>query len=221
MKAIRALARHWQADGSVLSDTVILDIEQLVGAEGWQRLAPDIRPRFAEKPRPGQPIIYSGVMHVVWCSVLGWLLAQLCQLVGTPFAPHRGADVPVLIRLLDGGAHAVVWEREYRYPDRTPVLVRSTKLGAPDGLRECIACGLGMKLTVYEEQGALHFLSRRYFWRIADCTLPLPQLLSPGTAHVVHADLGDGSFRFLMTIRHRLFGALFHQEGVFRRAGEA
>lgn len=217
MKTINAPACG-PVQGDALLVAALPDFEGLIGAVGWRRLAPDIRRRFTEKPRPGQPIVYSGVMHIVWCSALGWLLAQLCQLIGTPFAPYRGVDVPVVIRLLDGGAHAVVWEREYRYPQRAPVLVRSTKLSAADGLRECIGYGLGMKLAVYEEQGALHFRSRRYFWRVAGSTLPLPHLLSPGVAHVVHADLGDGSFRFCMTVRHGLFGTLFRQEGVFRRA---
>lgn len=193
------------------------DFERLVGSAGWRRLHGQIRERFSEKPRPGQPIRYIGVMQVVRASLLGLLLAQCCRLIGTPFAPWRGEHVPVAIRLVHGGEHAIVWDREYRYPWRAPLLVRSTKVSTPDGLLECIGHGLGMKLAVFERDGALHFLSRWYFWRLGGLTLRLPHWLGPGTAHVVHTDLGGGWFRFTMDFQHPLFGALFHQDGVFQR----
>ncbi len=209
--------RSAPADG----DHAVPDFERLVGVPGWRRLAGDIRRRFSEKPEPGQPIRYAGVMHAVQCSLLGLLLAQCCRLIGTPFAPYRGVDVPVGISLLYGGdAASIVWDREYRYAGRAPILVRSVKVSTPDGLLECVGHGLGMRLAVFERDGALHFLSQRYFWRLGGWTLRLPHLLSPGAAHVVHTDLGGGRFRFTMDFRHPLFGSLFHQDGVFQREGE-
>jgi hypothetical protein len=198
------------------------DFAALVGAAGWLRLAPDIRRRFAAVPAETRPIRYDGIMSRVECSPAGRLLAQFCRIVGTPFAPYRGHDVPVAITLRhapqDG---AILWEREYRYSGRPPVLVRSVKRSAPEGgLLECVGAGFAMRLAVAEEGGALHFRCSRYVCRLGRWQIPLPALLSPGAAHVVHEDLGDGSFRFAMTIRHRVFGLLFEQEGVFRD-GEA
>ena len=192
------------------------DFEGLVGAEGWRRLHGDIRHRFTQKPKAGRDIHYAGVMEKVDCSWTGWILAQLCRLIGTPFAPHRGRDVPTAIRLVDDGRGGVIWQREYRYADRAPARVQSTKCSDPDGsLLECVGLGLGMRLAVFEANGDLHFLSLRYFCRIGGHYLRIPPLLSPGTAHVVHRDLGDGRFRFTMTIHHALLGTLFHQDGVF------
>lgn len=197
-----------------------IDFERLVARDGWWRLAPDIRRRFSEKPKPDAPMRYIGVMHRVRCSGSGWLFAQCCRLIGTPFAPARGVDVPVAITLLHDAAGGVIWEREYRYPDRPPVVVTSTKRAGADGaLLECVGFGLGMRLAVFEANHALHFLSVRYFWRIGRRQIQLPHLLTPGTAHVVHQDLGSGRFRFTMTIHHRLFGTLFQQDGVFQRQG--
>jgi hypothetical protein len=197
-----------------------IDFERLVARDGWWRLAPDIRRRFSEKPTPETPIRYIGVMQRVRCSTSGWLLAQCCRLIGTPFAPHRGADVPVAITLRHDVAGGVIWEREYRYPNRPAVVVSSTKRVDADGsLLECVGFGLGMRLAVFEANQALHFLSVRYFWRIGRRQLQLPHLLTPGTAHVTHEDLGRGRFRFTMTIHHRLFGTLFQQDGVFQRQG--
>ena len=199
------------------------DFERLVGSEGWRRLAPAIRPRFSEKPQADHPIRYVGTMQKVQCSTAGLVLAQLCRLIGTPFAPYRGDGIPVVISLHQGAvAGATIWRREYRYPARGAVQVQSTKLIAPDGtLEECVGCGLGMRLKVFELAGELHFLSQRYFWCVLGRRICLPHLLSPGTAHVIHRDLGDGRFRFIMTFRHRLFGSLFYQDGVFAREGLA
>lgn len=205
--------------GPVPTAAEIPDFERLVGSAGWSRLAGDIRRRFSEKPQPGRPIRYLGVMQAVQCSLLGLLLAQCCRLIGTPFAPWRGSQVPVAISLVHAGEHAVIWDRVYDYGWREPVLVRSTKVGTPRGLLECVGCGLGMELEVFERDSALHFLSRRYFWRVGGITLHLPAWLGPGTAHVVHADLGGGYFRFTMDFSHPWFGRLFHQDGTFRRTG--
>jgi len=80
-----------------------------------------------------------------------------------------------------------------------------------------------MPLDVYERAGALHFVSRGYYF---DCgtsggrhlRLPLPTWLSPGTTHVEHQDEADGWFRFTMTVSHPFFGELFYQTGRFRAA---
>jgi hypothetical protein len=196
------------------------DFERLVGREGWWRLAPDIRRRFCEYPQADVPIHYIGVMNRVHCSSLGWLFAQACRLIGTPFAPHRGCDVPVAITLRDDSAGGIVWERDYRYANRAAVCVRSTKrVDADGGLLECVSHGLGMRLAVFEADRALHFLSLYYYCHFAGRRLRLPHWLSPGTAHVIHEDLGQGRFRFSMTIHHKLFGTLFQQDGVFERQG--
>jgi hypothetical protein len=72
-----------------------------------------------------------------------------------------------------------------------------------------------MRLALSEEAGALHFRSQGYRWQWRGLRVPLPAWLSPGDAHVVHEDLGEGRFRFAMIIRHALLGTLFHQDGIF------
>ena len=104
--------------------------------------------------------------------------------------------------------------------DRRPILVTSTKRLASNGdLLECVGGGFGMSLDVFKRDRALHFVSRRYFWRVGPWRVPLPHLFSPGQAHVIHADLGGGRFRFTMTFRHAWLGTLFRQDGVFADEG--
>ena len=190
--------------------------ERLLGELAWRRLAPAIRERFRWKPAAGAEIRYVGEMLVVRSSRLGWLMAQLCRLIGTPLAPHRGTDVPVTVRLsLDGDGHGIVWERLYHFPGRAPVRCVSVKRAAAGGLVEVVGRSIGMRLALSERHGALHFRSTGYFWQTRRRRIALPAFLTPGEMHVVHADLGAGRFRFRISVTHRLFGQIVYQDGVF------
>jgi hypothetical protein len=104
--------------------------------------------------------------------------------------------------------------------------VRSTKVIGTDGtLVEELPARLRMSLDVYEENGALHFVSRAYYFDVAipgtrrRVRLALPVWLSPGITHVEHIDGAEGWFRFTMTVTHPLFGEVFYQTGRFRSLG--
>ncbi len=190
---------------------------RLMGEAAWKRLSPAIRLRFSVKPTRAQPLVYSGRMVDVRCSWAGWLLAQLCRLIGTPFAPFRGRDVPAEVKVYpELAGEGLVWERRYRFPGRTATVYSVKRPDAREGLLECVGGGFGMTLAVFERAGALHFLSRRYFWQLGGWRLTLPRLLTPGTTHVVHTDHGDGSFSFTMAVRHPWLGETFLQDGRFR-----
>jgi len=187
----------------------------LVERGGWHRLAPAIRKRFAAEPVAGHAIVYDGTMHRIDASLAGRVFAIFCRLLGTPLPPFTGRDIEADIRLQRHDKDGIVWTRHYRRGDRM-IAVRSVKRLAEDGtLLECVGAGFGMRLRVYEEDGALHFLSTRYFCHVAGCEVALPDLLTPGPIHVVHTDLGDGRFRFTLTARHPLLGETFSQDGVF------
>jgi len=191
---------------------------QLLGEAAWERLSPAIRLRFGLKPAIGCRLRYRGQMLAVRCSRLGWLLAQLCRLIGTPLATGRGRAVPTLVDVYpeaEGGG--IVWRRLYGFPGRRPNRVVSIKRpDASHGLIECVGGGFGMALDVFEREASLHFRSRAYFWDFGGRRLPIPALLTPGVTHVVHSDEPDGRFRFRMTIRHPWLGETFFQDGVFQ-----
>ncbi|TQV79594.1 DUF4166 domain-containing protein [Denitrobaculum tricleocarpae] len=215
----RSLSRKPSRQSGVApSGSVKQDFAALVGPEGWLRLSPLIRSRFACSAGM-KDITYEGTMKSVRCSRTGYLLAQLCRLFGTPLAPFEGRDIPIEVQVHDdpekGG---VAWDRIYFFPGRKPITVTSTKVFTGDGkmLLECVGGGFGMRLKVFEQDRKLHFRSESYFWRFAGLTVRLPDWLTPGVAHVVHSDLGSGWFRFEMTMRHRHLGESFYQDGTFK-----
>jgi hypothetical protein len=189
------------------------DFRRLVGEAAWAALPARVRDRFGAHRATRQ---YPGVMDVRM-NWLGWLFAHACRLIGTPLAPWPGAGVPVVVsvRPLPGGA--ILWERAYAYPGRPSLAIASRKQAAPDGSPlEITRGGLGMRLDVTMEAGALVFRSTAYFWRLGAFSLPIPLLLTPGRACVVHRDLGGGRFHFGLSFVHPLAGETFHNAGDFR-----
>jgi hypothetical protein len=99
-------------------------------------------------------------------------------------------------------------------------------ISADGNLVEELPARLFMPLDVYEERGALHFVSRAYYFEIAlpgihrPIRLFLPPWFSPGTTHVEHVDEADGWFRFTMRVTHPLAGEVFYQTGRFRTSGD-
>ena len=203
----------------------VLDLPRLTGAAAWSRLPPAVQRRFA----PGHAaVVYAGCMDLR-CSAIGRVYAALARLLGGPLTGLQALGVPSLVRVGSNAQGGVVWERCLQLGPTSAgggrggrvCRVRSTKEIGPDGrLMERTDGGLSMSLEVFEDRGRLVFTSRRYWlvlargqgrcWRI-----PVPALLSPGRCRVEHADLGDGQFRYSLSMVHPIWGETFHQTGVF------
>jgi hypothetical protein len=199
-------------------------LRHVLGDTAWQRLPQAVRARFGD---PVVAVDYVGEFEVVRASWLGRVIATVCRLIGTPVVPGTGVNVPAIVHV-GPTSEGVAWHREYRWPRAAPCLVRSTKVIEPDGsLVEQLPARLCMPLRVYEAGGALHFLSRGYYFDLGRLRngrrvkVPLPKWLSPGTTHVEHHDEAGGWFRFTMTVTHPVFGEMFFQTGRFHAAGSS
>ena len=184
-----------------------LDLPSLLGDAAWARLPPAVRRRFALGHGPAR---YAGHM-TLRCSRFGRLLAWLAWPLRSPLVSRCLDDAPTTVTVTPDGDGGVIWAR--RMGDRT---VRSIKRPhAEGGVLERTTGGLAMALDVFEEDCALVFRSRHYAWCLGPFYLRLPQALSPGVCRVEHRDLGNGRFRFTLSMRHPLLGETFHQTGVF------
>ena len=214
-----------------------LDLPALAGPAAWARLPADVQRRFGAAHAD---VTYQGHMDMR-CSAIGHVYAALARLWGGPLTHLNTTALPTTVRVSGNGCGGVVWERRFHTPstgaaaadvasgagavgdadananananDRT---VRSTKeLGADGGLLERTDGGLSMSLDVFEENGALVFRSRSFWWVLGRMRLAVPALLTPGTCTVAHTDLGGGQFRFTLSMQHPWWGETFHQSGVF------
>ena len=138
-------------------------IHGLLGDVAWRRLPAAVRTRFGE---PVLKVDYVGEFDVVRASIVGRIIAWLCQAIGTPVVPRTGERVPAIIHVgpVDRGAS---WLREYRWPHGRTCQVSSTKVVGGDGtLIEELPAGLRMPLTVYQRRGVLHFVSKGYYFEL-------------------------------------------------------
>lgn len=193
-------------------------LRTVLGQEAWARLPEAVRERFGEAGAT-----YAGAFEVVRASPVGRVFAWLGKLVGTPVATRTGTDVAARVRVCPDD-RGVTWIREYLWADGRRDVVQSTKVVTPDlRLVEKRPARLCMPLHTYEEAGAVHFVSRGYYFDLSlgfdlglgALRLWLPALLAPGVTHVEHVDLGHGWFRFTMTVTHPLLGEMFFQTGRF------
>jgi Domain of unknown function (DUF4166) len=196
------------------------DFQALLGEGAWEQLPAAVQARFdADSHRAPRTFLGAMDVRMNW---LGWVFAQGGRLLGAPLAPWAGEAVAVNVLVRRDPSGGVRWERIYAYPGRAPLSIVSMKLIAADGsLLEVTRGGIGMRLTLGVEAGALVFRSNRYFWRIGPWIAPLPVLLTPGRCTVVHRDLGGGRFRFGLAFRHPLAGETLVNVGDFQDPPEA
>lgn len=206
--------------GATAPQTRPLDLPALAGPAAWARLPRAVQRRFAAAHAD---VAYEGVMKLR-CSRIGHVFAALASFWGGPLTHLNTTGLPATVRVSDNGRGGVVWERCFHSGNGSNDIgisngdctVRSTKeLGADGGLVERTDGGLSMSLDVLEEDGALVFRSRRFFWVLGHLRIPVPALLTPGTCRVAHTDLGAGQFRFTLSMDHPWWGETFHQSGVF------
>ena len=194
-----------------------LRFRRLLGREAWERLPEAVRVRFAKRLRDDLSVSYAGTIVECRMGRAGWLLAQLCRLIGAPLPLGRDTGIAAVVTVTEdcqGGGQ--VWTRIYARKHGFPQVIHSAKrFAGSTGLEEYLGGGFGIALTVEASETGIRFLSDHYFLRIGPRRLRLPALLEPGHLTIDHTDLGQGRFAFTLTLRHRLLGELIHQVGHF------
>jgi hypothetical protein len=196
-----------------------LSYRTLLG-RSWLNLPAATRARFERHEAS-----YVGTM-ALRATAAGCWVARLCRLVGSPLPPPSDAPLGAAVRVeLDRETGGSRWTRCYDFPTKRVTIASVKALDTDGSLVERLPFGLRMRLEVSARGGALCFDSAGYYvecpglaWRgrrYGAWRMPLPSWFLPGRTCVTHLDLGDGRFRFTMTIHHALLGDLFHHDGVF------
>jgi hypothetical protein len=195
-------------------------IRQALGP-AWERLGDVIRRHYAMTPFSAEHVCVRGAMHEVHHAPWAALLMPFGRLVGA-LVPHTGTDVPIEVhyRCRIDDPH-LYWDRIFHFAGRVPFHFRSHMEAAPsqDGeVIEFVRFGIGMRLAVSAEDGALVFRDRGYLWRLGRLRIPLPLDLLLGTAYVEERPdpVDPDHFTMKMLLRHRWFGDVFRYSGRFR-----
>lgn len=155
-------------------------------------------------------------MSEVWHSAAAKLLLPFARIFGA-LVPYRGVDVPIQVhynaRPDDGTLH---WDRVFHFDGRPPFHFLSHMQHIGDAsVIEFIRFGVGMRLKVTAEDGALVFRDEGYIWRLFGVDVPLPMGLVLGRAYVEERPVDSERFSMRMTLTHPLLGELFRYSGSF------
>ena len=189
----------------------------LLGAQQWAILPEAVRARFSKRYRPGSSVSYSGAIIECRISRAGWLLAQLCRLIGAPLPLNRGEGAAAVVTVTEHGpSGGQVWTRVYARRGGFPQVIHSAKMfSGATGLEEYVGFGIGIALRVAGRAEGISFASSHYFIKFGPVHLRLPRWLEPGALRIDHLDRGGGNFLFVLDLRHPLFGQMIHQVGLF------
>jgi hypothetical protein len=80
---------------------------------------------------------------------------------------------------------------------------------------EYVRFGVGMRLRVTVEDGALVFRDIGYIWRILGFNMPVPGGLLFGKAYVEERPIDENIFSMRLELKHPIFGILFRYQGRF------
>ncbi len=193
---------------------------RLIGERAWAGLPRAVQLRFSKRLSDNALANYQGRVIETRHSRCGWLLAQLCRMVGAPLPLHRDPDVPaVVIVSEDKASGGQCWSRIYGREHGFPQVIHSAKrFAGPTGLEEYLGRNLGMALLVKADARGLVFRSDHYFVMLGKFRLKIPHWMGPGRTVVVHRDLGGGRFAFDLELHHPLLGEMVHQHAEFRDA---
>jgi hypothetical protein len=185
-------------------------IRRALSPGALRRLHPQIRRRF-DDPSPH----FAGRMQLVYCSLLGRLVATL--LAPARLLPARCAtDVAFEFSItVDDGKLGK--RRLYQWSDGSRFAFVS-KVGEQPRLHEQFGLGLGMYLRLaVEDDGSLLFADDGYFLRLGSVRLRLPGWL-PGRFELMHQNLDARRFSVRLRVSNGVVGTLFYQCGEFEAA---
>lgn len=195
--------------------------QTVLGDADWQRLGTVVRRHYSLQPFSDDQMTVRGHMDEVWHAPLAALLMPAGRLFGA-LVPHQGREVPIDVHYrCQPGDAGLYWDRRFHFPGRAVFHFRS-HMEVADSARheviEYVRFGLGLRLRVTAEDGALVFRDVGYVWRLGPLRLPMPLHLLLGRAYVEERPVpgDDGAFTMKMRLRHPWWGELFRYSGRFR-----
>lgn len=184
----------------------------------WSKLGNVIRKHYFLRPYSQDSICVSGEMEKIHHhSNLAKMLIPLGMVFGS-IVPKRGRNIPIDVhysaRENDSCIH---WDRVFRFDNSPPFHFKSfMQHVSGNEVIEFVRFGVGMRLAVTVENGALVFRSKGYVWKVFGMTIPIPAGLLFGQAYVEERPVDEQSFRMKMVLNHQVFGSLFRYSGTFR-----
>lgn len=199
-----------------MSNASAASVFETVLGDQWNALGETVRRHYFLRPFSDDYVCVKGTMRVVHHSAFAKLLIPVARIFGA-LVPYSGKNVPVDVHYsARGGDRTIHWDRVFHFPGRPAFHFRSFMEPVEgNSVIEFVRFGIGMRLAVTAEDGALVFRDRGYIWRVFGIDMPIPVSLLLGSAYVEERPVDRQSVSMRMTLTHPLFGQLFRYEGSF------
>jgi hypothetical protein len=197
-------------------------IFKTVLGDQWTQLGSIVRRHYSLTPFSQDYVRVDGVMEEIHHSLIAKLLIPFGLLFGA-IVPFRAENVPVSVHYSSSPNDAnLYWDRAFRLRNQKDFHFKSYMHHISDNeVIEYVRFGIGMRLRVTAEDGALVFRDEGYVWRLFGHTVPVPVGLLFGSAYVEERPIDADSFSMKMELVHPLFGTLFRYQGHFAIANSS
>jgi hypothetical protein len=192
-------------------------IFQIVLKENWDNLGDVIKRHYFLKPFSNDHICVSGTMSEIYHSPLAKLFIPFGVLFGA-VVPYKGRNIPIDVNYNSSTNNTnLYWDRVFKFSDNHHFHFKSHMEHVQDNeVIEFVRFGVGMRLKVTAEDGAIVFRDNGYIWRLFNIDIPIPVGLIFGSAYVEERPIDNNNFSMKMIMKHPLFGIMFRYNGQFK-----
>lgn len=186
-------------------------------SDRWDELASIVQRHYDIAPGRSSKIQIRGTMDEVYHSMIAKLFLIPGRLLGA-LVPYKGKQIPtqVINWTLAENNKAMFWHRTLEFPGKPPLIFASHMEYVGDNeIIEYVRYGVGIRMAMSVEQGALVFKSKGYVWKLGKRMIPIPAWLILGDATIIEKAETDEQFYINFTMTHPLFGKTFSYSGRF------
>lgn len=191
-----------------------LPLAQTALGDAWLRLAAPMRRHYGLPCGVDAELTLQGRMRVDYpLKVLPLILAaRLCGAL----VHRRGDNLAVTVRNRTcDGSPALFWRRTFQFPGRNVIFQSRMEHLAENEIVEYVRFGLGIRLRLSEQDGALVFRSNGYVWNLGPWRLHLPDWLLLGRAEIVERADGEDALLLEFRVEHPWWGKTYDYGGRF------
>lgn len=185
--------------------------------ENWYHLAEIVRQHYDITPGEKSRMIIKGEMDEVYHSVIAKLFILPGRIFGA-LVPYKGRNIPTEVRnwTSEENTKAMFWYRTLDFPNKPPLIFASRMEHIKDDeIIEYVRYGMGIRMSMSVEDGALIFKSKGYVWKVGGLKVPIPTWLILGDAKIIEKKISEDRFYIDFNIIHPLFGKTFSYSGTF------
>ncbi len=191
-------------------------MQQALGQQ-WDDLDPIVQQHYAMAPGTDTNMSIHGKMDRVFHSNIAKLFLLPGRIFGA-LVPYRGKDIPTKVKnwTTEDNSKSMFWHRTLQFPGKPMTEFKSRmEYAGNDEIIEYVKYGLGIRMRMSVEAGALVFTSVSYIWDTGVARIPIPTWAILGDARIIERAISENEFYIDFYMVHPLLGQTFSYSGTF------